>query len=207
MGRDYENTHSKILNSAKNLFMKYGYERTNLREICNGAGVTVGAFYNHFEDKESLFAVLVQPCIDGLNQIYNISDEACFSQLSSEQLEDVWQISNNTIIEFVDYIYANFDIFHLLLISSGGTPYHDFVEKLVKVEVNESFRFFDELRSREIYVPQIPQNVIHMLSHCYFSSIFECVVHNYTKEETLKSVDYLVRFFNSGWKKILEFKL
>lgn len=207
MGRDYEETHTNILKSAQLLFLKKGYERTNLREICSGAGVTVGAFYNHFEDKEKLFAILVQPYIEELSQIYNISEKNCFEQLSFNELKNVWEISNNTIIKFINYIYEHFDVFRLLLLCSDGTPYYDFVEKLVLIEVKESLRFFDELRKSDIKIPDIPQNVIHMLAHCYFSSVFECVIHEYTKEEALNSVDYLVSFFNAGWKNILEFKL
>ena len=49
----YEVTHQKILDSGKKLFLKNGYERTNLRELCKAAGVTTGAFYRHFEDKSA----------------------------------------------------------------------------------------------------------------------------------------------------------
>ena len=50
----YETTHEKILESGKQLFLKNGYERTNLRELCKGAGITTGAYYRHFEDKAAL---------------------------------------------------------------------------------------------------------------------------------------------------------
>ena len=43
----YDITHKKILESGKELFLKNGYERTNLRELCKKAGVTTGAFYRH----------------------------------------------------------------------------------------------------------------------------------------------------------------
>ena len=55
----YEITHERIMESGRTLFLKNGYERTNLRELCKGAGITTGAFYRHFEDKEALFAALV----------------------------------------------------------------------------------------------------------------------------------------------------
>ena len=55
----YEITHKKILESGKKLFLENGYERTNLRELCKGAGITTGAFYRHFEDKEALLRILM----------------------------------------------------------------------------------------------------------------------------------------------------
>ena len=60
---DYEVTHKKILDCGKKIFKEQGFEKANLRAICKEAGVTTGAFYGHFEDKESLFAELVEPLI------------------------------------------------------------------------------------------------------------------------------------------------
>ena len=48
----YEVTHTKILESGKRMFLRNGYERTNLRDLCEDTGVTTGAFYRHFKDKE-----------------------------------------------------------------------------------------------------------------------------------------------------------
>ena len=58
---DYEATHKKILDRGKNIFKTQGFEKANLRAICKSAGVTTGAFYGHFEDKEALFSELVEP--------------------------------------------------------------------------------------------------------------------------------------------------
>ena len=62
----YEITHERIMESGRTLFLKNGYVRTNLRELCKGAVITTGTFYRHFEDKEALFAALVGPAIKGL---------------------------------------------------------------------------------------------------------------------------------------------
>ena len=51
---DYEATHKKILDCGKNIFKTQGFEKANLRAICKAAGVTTGAFYGHFEDKEAV---------------------------------------------------------------------------------------------------------------------------------------------------------
>ena len=53
---DFDLTHKKILECGKKIFKEKGFEKANLREICAQAGVTTGAFYGHFEDKEALFS-------------------------------------------------------------------------------------------------------------------------------------------------------
>lgn len=51
-------TKRSILESAKRLFSRRGFERTSLSDIAKYAGVTRGAIYWHFENKEELLLAL-----------------------------------------------------------------------------------------------------------------------------------------------------
>ena len=53
-------TKEKLLKSAKAEFMEKGYAAASLRSICKNAGVTTGALYFFFKDKEDLFESLVK---------------------------------------------------------------------------------------------------------------------------------------------------
>lgn len=48
-------TRKKLLASAYHLFSNKGFKQASIDEICVGAGVTRGAFYSHFENKQELF--------------------------------------------------------------------------------------------------------------------------------------------------------
>lgn len=52
-------TKKKILESAQRLFTRRGYERTSLSDVAKYAGVTRGAIYWHFENKEELLISLI----------------------------------------------------------------------------------------------------------------------------------------------------
>ncbi len=47
-------TRQKIFEVAVRLFSTKGYDRVTVDDICIEAGVTKGAFYNHFESKDSI---------------------------------------------------------------------------------------------------------------------------------------------------------
>ena len=54
-------TQERILASAKTEFLKKGFLGASLRNIVKTAGVTTGAFYGYYSNKEALFSALVEP--------------------------------------------------------------------------------------------------------------------------------------------------
>jgi AcrR family transcriptional regulator len=54
-----EKTRKKLISAAIALFSKKGIDRPSLDEICAEAGVTRGAFYVHFEDRDALLATVM----------------------------------------------------------------------------------------------------------------------------------------------------
>ena len=56
-------TEQKLIESGKAEFLKKGYAKANLRDLCKTAGVTTGAFYFSFANKEALLAAILDPVI------------------------------------------------------------------------------------------------------------------------------------------------
>ncbi len=50
-----ERSKGQIINSAAELFFRYGFEKVSISQVMKLAKMTHGAFYNHFESKEALF--------------------------------------------------------------------------------------------------------------------------------------------------------
>ena len=107
----YELTHKNIVDSGIKHFLKYGYERSNLRKICKDAGVTTGAFYRHFEDKEDLFVALVEPLANEILEFYSKFETESFQSLKRDELEDLADINVNGSIETALYIFGKKELF------------------------------------------------------------------------------------------------
>ena len=56
-------TEQKLIESGKAEFLKKGYAKANLRDLCKTAEVTTGAFYFSFANKEALLAAILDPVI------------------------------------------------------------------------------------------------------------------------------------------------
>ncbi len=62
-----EETRAKILSAAEKLFAQEGYDATGVAEICREAGVSKGAFYHHFDSKQSVFLNLLDQWLERLD--------------------------------------------------------------------------------------------------------------------------------------------
>ena len=49
-------TEQAILQAAMDLSRKQSFDKVSIREICQQAGITTGAFYHHFRSKEDLLS-------------------------------------------------------------------------------------------------------------------------------------------------------
>ena len=61
-------TRFKLLTSATQIFAERGYAGASIEQISDAAGLSRGAFYAHFEDKNSLFLAVLDDMVDQIQQ-------------------------------------------------------------------------------------------------------------------------------------------
>ncbi len=54
-----EATRAKLIEAAHSLFLKHGFHGTSMRQIADKAGLALGGIYNHFANKEEIFAAVL----------------------------------------------------------------------------------------------------------------------------------------------------
>jgi AcrR family transcriptional regulator len=54
-----ETTRIAIEEAAVELFLKYGYHATSMRQIAERAGLALGGIYNHFASKDEIFEAII----------------------------------------------------------------------------------------------------------------------------------------------------
>ncbi|MFH0766792.1 MAG: TetR/AcrR family transcriptional regulator, partial [Bacillota bacterium] len=57
--KDGQKTFDQIIETAKKLFSKKGYQATSINEIIDKAGIATGTFYLYFDDKFALYSYLL----------------------------------------------------------------------------------------------------------------------------------------------------
>jgi len=60
-----EKTRAKIVETARILFNRHGFQNVTIDQVMREAGLTRGGFYNHFKTKEALFSEAVSSFLMG----------------------------------------------------------------------------------------------------------------------------------------------
>ena len=203
MSAKADNTRENILNTAKEHFLRDGFAGASLRSIVKDAGLTTGAFYKYFSTKESLFDALIDPYV---NRVYQIYDDvlAEFEDLSAEgQTDHMVASSDDGTNQIVDYVYANYDSFRLLLKCGDSGKYVDFIHNMVEREVRSTENYMEIMRSAGIDIPAIDKGVLHMVSTGFFSSVFQIIEHDIDKEVAKSNISQLKEFQTGGWERLM----
>lgn len=91
----------RIVESARRLFNRHGFDNVSLKQIMAGAGLTPGGFYSYFESKSDLYAEVLgcfltdpewKSCWEGVHVDLSSTDvgpQVVRAYLSRQHLEDV----------------------------------------------------------------------------------------------------------------------
>ena len=82
-----ELTRAMIMDAARDLFVKNGYQHVSMRQIAKVLGYSHGAIYYHFKNKAELFYALVEEHFHMLDQ--KLDQALNLNKNNAEKLKDV----------------------------------------------------------------------------------------------------------------------
>jgi len=198
-------TKEKLLISAKKEFLEKGYMKSSLRSICNEAGVTTGALYFFFEDKEDLFASLVDrplnTLFDMVKNYYNMgleSKEVMIGALNGNYEEDL--MVSRVVIAF---FYQYYDEFMLLIQKSQGSKYENCFDEFIAL-AERHYRLLAEEFSKAKGQKKIDDHIIHWISHMQIESVVHMLVHEKSEAVAVENYETVTRYLIAGWMSLFE---
>ena len=172
--------------------------KASLRNICKEAGVTTGALYFFFKDKEDLFAALVE---EPLKQLYLTMEEHYAAEMRSET--QVVRLEQNdddleTSREIIRQMYANRDAFLLLLTKSQGSRFENCLDEIVDIS-EQQYRRLCDMVTGATGRPRIDDYMTHWMAHIMVDTFMHLFLHESEESMALKHVDALTRYLARGW--------
>lgn len=205
MNRSENTTLDNILEEAKTEFLDKGYQQASLREIVKKAGVTTGAFYGYFKNKECLFDALVEDQYETMLNMYRKTLTDFFEKTPEEQCENMVDATFMCMKKMKDYMYENFDAFKLILCCSEGTRYKYLIHNVAEMDIAATHDFAKSMDQVGQAAKKVNPVLEHILTSGMFAGFFELIVHDVPKEAADEYIHQLLDFYAAGWGKIMGF--
>ena len=202
MAKQIEGVYEAVLACAKKEFLEKGYKDASLRVIAQAAGTSTGSIYTRFKDKAGLFDAIVGPAADQLKDMFLEIQENFHSLDDSTQEAEMGEYTSRHQMEMLEYIYDHFDEFRLLLDCSDGTRFSSFVDELVDIEVEYTYKYMEVINCESVKSGVVTEDFIHIIVTAYFNGMFEVVRHNMSRDDARKYIRLLNRYHMQGFSTV-----
>ena len=193
----------RILKSARAEFVKHGFEKSSLKAICDGAGVTTGALYKRYKGKEELFCAVVEQTVADLYAEAKRRGNLDPASMTDEQLIHAWEMEGSDMMWWFQYLYERREDFYLLLACSEGTRYSNFQHDWVALLTKATSAFLEEAKSRGLCRNDIEPEELHILLSAFWTTIYEPFIHHFTWDQVENHCRIVCRLFH--WHDALGF--
>ena len=192
-------TKTQLMKCAKKEFMEKGFQGASLRSICQKAGVTTGALYFFFQDKDDLFCEVVGDFMDRLNAIIREHFSFEVQEMKSGRATEHDERSDfESMAQIVHELYTYRDEVLLVLTKSQGSSMEHMPDRLVD-QMDEHNAFISEAMCKAYGVPMVEKSVVHWMSHSQIDMFIFMVTHIDNEEDALQFAEKGVKYLLAGW--------
>lgn len=180
----------RLIQSGKKEFLAYGYRQASLRRICQNAGLTTGAVYSCFANKEALFCEVVGNVVEDLKQ------------LMQETCEQECRDSNATLdgdILVTSYLWEHKEVIMILLEGAEGTEYENTIADMEAMMARLFDTFYQQYAGE-----RMDEELLGIIVASRIRSTFEIIKGDYTLERTLELAKQMSIYANAGFQTIIQ---
>ena len=188
MAEQDSGTKERLLQSGKEEFLQHGFQNASLRRICANAGVTTGALYFFFRNKEDLFGSIVGKPLAAYHELIERS--------AKKEIEDVSSATGNEE-NLMRLLMTYREEFILLLEKSADTKYENCLTEYKANLEKVTAAFFEK------YAPgQANGRLIQLIVSMRVQGYLEIIHGNDALEEAMKLAKYISCYAEAGFSEL-----
>lgn len=187
----------KIIESAKTEFLKYGFQKASLHKIAANAGITTGALYTRYKNKDALFTSLLEDMFIEMNNISEGIQQLYMEAKSSRNADKFVEAIKAEEEIYLNMMFDHYDECVLFFCKSSGSSIENMVNEMMKRKSEETVSYLKSI-SR---VPFDLDGVSFLLSE-QFHYYREILERGYTREKAVSCMETVEIYIEAGWKAL-----
>ena len=194
----------RLLAAAKDEFLKKGFEKASLTDICKAAGVTTGALYKKKKKKEDLFSALVSDTVQDMTEYVSQIERVDLTDLTDRELYDSFSMQTETNIRWLRFLYDHREGFTLLIRCASGTRYENFHQDWTEKMNALDMKHYQEARRRGLAARDLTEEELHVLTYAIWALYYEPFFLGFTWDQIERHAETIHLF--ADWHSALEMK-
>lgn len=189
----------KIIKAAMEEFKENDFLKASLNKIAEKAGLTTGAVYTRYKSKDKLFCSLVYPLLEEMQRRFSPLEKAYNDVRDSEDIGDILNVIRIERQIYVDILFSYYDECVLLFCRSTGSSVEAQLNKWATQKAVSTAEFIHQRAKKEI-----DTDLIELIMNEQFQFYRQVLQKGYDKEKTVRLMDSVEEFHESGWKGLFE---
>ena len=204
---DSRETKQKLIESAKVEFIEKGYMKASLRTICKNAGVTTGAMYFFFNDKNDLFAGVVGGPLTELRTViesHMLAEIKEMDHYTPGQQYDM-QEDMKAATDVVKTLFKYKDEYELLITRSQGSSFENIIDDMADM-LNSHYRdMFWTMKGYKSAKQMTKEDkfIVHWMAHDQVDIFVHLLTHCKNEKEALKQLKGMFSYIIGGWFSVI----
>ena len=186
-----------IIQAAYSEFLAYGFQKASLHKIAEKAGVTTGAIYTRYKNKDALFASLLQDFFEAMKTLFTPIAEEYEKAKHSAQPEDILRAISSEERIYFQLLTGHYDDCTLFFCRSDGSSVETMLRELMNRKAEQTVEFFSH-----IYGKAPNADAIRLLMGSQFWYFRQLLDQHMEEERMLTCLRSVLDFTNVGWRQL-----
>ncbi len=191
----------RLIECAKKEFLEKGFAKASLRNICSRAGLTTGAVYFLFKDKNGLFEAVVSGPLGELMQLMqsHIAEEehsniAAYSHVSGDH--------DSFADEIVKLLYSHYDEMMILLEKSQGSQFEDLPDRVIAM-LDAGYEKPAQQYADAVPGKRVNRYMLHWFSHIQVDAFIHLLTHEKDEQRALEKIKPVLDMLVKSWVEFI----
>ena len=188
-----------IIQAAYSEFLTYGFQKASLHKIAEKAGVTTGAIYTRYKNKDALFVSLLQDFFEAMNVLFAPVAEEYEKAKHSAKPEDILRAINAEESIYFRLLAEHYDDCTLFFSRSDGSSVEMILKEIMNTKTKQTVEFFSE-----VYGKAPNEDAIRLLMGSQFWYFRQLLNEHLDEDKMLACLRSILVFFNAGWRQLCD---
>ncbi len=188
-----------IIQAAYSEFLAYGFQKASLHKIAEKAGVTTGAIYTRYKNKDALFVSLLQDFFEAMKVLFAPVAEEYKKAKHSARPEDILRAINAEESIYFRLLTEHYDDCTLFFSRSDGSSVEMILKEIMNTKTKQTVEFFSE-----VYGKAPNEDAIRLLMGSQFWYFRQLLNEHLDEDEMFDCLRSILDFFNAGWRQLCD---